>query len=95
MAVHLWSACRPSAPCSVACRCHFLCTARTHSFVSIWAQVSDGAAASLLMTRREAQRRGLPVLGIWRGFSAVGVPPEIMGDAPPLPVACVPPCFQL
>jgi hypothetical protein len=57
--------------------------------------VSDGAAASLLMTRREAQRRGLPVLGIWRGFSAVGVPPEIMGTARLASVFCLPTCFQL
>ena len=38
-------------------------------------QVSDGASACLLMTRREAQRRSLPVLGVFRSFSAVGVPP--------------------
>ena len=45
-------------------------------------QVSDGAAASLLMTRREAVRRGLPILAIWRGFSAVGVDPAVMGIGP-------------
>lgn len=45
-------------------------------------QVSDGAGAVLLMTRREALRRGLPVLGIFRSFAAVGVDPAIMGIGP-------------
>jgi len=45
-------------------------------------QVSDGAAASMLMTRREALRRQLPILGIFRAFSAVGVDPAIMGIGP-------------
>lgn len=45
-------------------------------------QVSDGAAAVLLMTRREAQKRGLPVLGVFRSFSVVGVDPAIMGIGP-------------
>lgn len=71
-----------------------LSQACTHSVVGILTQVSDGAAASLLMTRREAQRRGLPILGIWRGFSAVGVPPEIMGEAHAASVFCLPTCFQ-
>lgn len=34
------------------------------------------------MTRREAMRRGLPVLGIFRSFAAVGVDPSIMGVGP-------------
>jgi len=45
-------------------------------------QVSDGAAATLLMTRREAEKRGLPVLGVFRSFSAVGVDPALMGIGP-------------
>ena len=45
-------------------------------------QVSDGAAVALLMTRGEAQRRGLPVVGVWRSFSVVGVDPAIMGVGP-------------
>ncbi|KAL6761749.1 Thiolase, N-terminal domain-containing protein [Haematococcus lacustris] len=45
-------------------------------------QVTDGAAAVLLMTRREAIKRGLPVLGIFRSFAAVGVDPAIMGVGP-------------
>lgn len=49
---------------------------------SLHMQVSDGAAASLLMTRREANRRGLPILAIFRSFSAVGVDPAIMGVGP-------------
>lgn len=45
-------------------------------------QVTDGASAVLMMTRREAMNRGLPVLGIFRSFSAVGVDPAIMGVGP-------------
>lgn len=45
-------------------------------------QVTDGAAAALLMTRAEARRRGLPILGIFRSFAAVGVDPAIMGIGP-------------
>ena len=36
----------------------------------------------MLMTRREAQRRGLPVMATLRSFATVGVPPGIMGTAP-------------
>lgn len=45
-------------------------------------QVTDGAAAALLMTRAEAVRRGLPILGVFRSFAAVGVDPAIMGIGP-------------
>jgi acetyl-CoA acyltransferase 1 len=45
-------------------------------------QVTDGASACMLMTRREARRRGLPVLLVFRSFAAVGVPPAIMGIGP-------------
>ena len=52
------------------------------SFVVFIGQVTDGAAACLLMTRAEAVKRGLPILGIFRSFSAVGVDPAIMGIGP-------------
>lgn len=45
-------------------------------------QVSDGAAAVLLMKRRVAVQRGLPILGIFRSFAAVGVDPSVMGVGP-------------
>ncbi len=45
-------------------------------------QVTDGAAAVLMMTRREALQRQLPILGIFRSFAAVGVDPAIMGVGP-------------
>ena len=35
-----------------------------------------------MMTRREALQRQLPILGIFRSFSAVGVDPAIMGVGP-------------
>lgn len=45
-------------------------------------QVSDGAGAVLLMKRSLAIQKGLPILGIFRTFAAVGVPPSIMGIGP-------------
>jgi acetyl-CoA acyltransferase 1 len=45
-------------------------------------QTTDGAAACLLMTRAEAQRRGLPILGVWRSYAVKAVPPKIMGIGP-------------
>lgn len=45
-------------------------------------QVSDGAGAVLLMKRSLAVQKGLPVLGIFRSFAAVGVEPGVMGIGP-------------
>jgi acetyl-CoA acyltransferase 1 len=52
-------------------------------------QVSDGAGAVLLMKRSVAMRKGLPILGVFRTFVAVGVDPAIMGVGPAaaIPVA--------
>ena len=45
-------------------------------------QLTDGAAAVLLMSREEAMKRNLPILGVWRSFAVEGVPPKIMGIGP-------------
>jgi len=45
-------------------------------------QLTDGAAAVLLMTRAEAHRRNVPILATWRSFAVKGVPPSIMGIGP-------------
>lgn len=45
-------------------------------------QVSDGAGAVLLMKRSVAEKKGLPILGVFRTFAAVGVDPAIMGVGP-------------
>ncbi len=45
-------------------------------------QLSDGASASVLMERREAERRGLDVLGIYRGIAVAGTRPDEMGIGP-------------
>ncbi|KAK8936732.1 3-ketoacyl-CoA thiolase 2, peroxisomal [Platanthera zijinensis] len=45
-------------------------------------QLSDGAGAVLLMKRGLAKRKGLPILGVFRSFSAVGVDPAVMGIGP-------------
>lgn len=46
---------------------------RSHTLVPLHAcaasQVSDGAAATLLMRRSTAKRLGLPVLGVFRSFA--------------------------
>jgi acetyl-CoA acyltransferase 1 len=52
-------------------------------------QITDGAAAVLLMTRQEAQQRGLRILGVWRGFAVKGVPPRIMGIGPGVAIPAV------
>lgn len=52
-------------------------------------QMTDGAAAVLLMKRKEAVRRNLPILAIWRGFAIAGVPPEIMGIGPAYAIPAV------
>jgi len=52
-------------------------------------QVSDGAAAVLLMKRSTAQKLGQPILGKFVSASVVGVPPLLMGIGPwkAIPVA--------
>merc|ERR1711991_864549 len=45
-------------------------------------QVSDGAAAVLMMSRSKAEAAGLKTWGVLRSFAAVGVPPRIMGVGP-------------
>eukprot|EP00479_Gromia_sphaerica_P015235 TRINITY_DN957_c0_g1_i2.p1 TRINITY_DN957_c0_g1~~TRINITY_DN957_c0_g1_i2.p1 ORF type:complete len:274 (-),score=69.74 TRINITY_DN957_c0_g1_i2:109-930(-) len=45
-------------------------------------QVSDGAAAALLMKRSKAQELGLSIMGVFRSFAVRGVPPRIMGIGP-------------
>ncbi|KAH6836228.1 peroxisomal 3-ketoacyl-CoA thiolase 3 [Perilla frutescens var. hirtella] len=45
-------------------------------------QVSDGAGAVLLMKRSLASQKGLPILGVFRSFAAVGVEPGVMGIGP-------------
>ena len=45
-------------------------------------QLSDGASASLLMEAKEAERRGLPPLGVYRGMAVAGCAPDEMGIGP-------------
>lgn len=45
-------------------------------------QVSDGAAAVLLMRRSKAEELGLKPLGVFRGAKVCGVDPDIMGVGP-------------
>lgn len=52
-------------------------------------QVSDGAAAVLLMKRSLAEEKGYPIEGKFVLCSAVGVPPEIMGVGPAVAIPTV------
>ncbi|KAK9726762.1 hypothetical protein RND81_05G235600 [Saponaria officinalis] len=45
-------------------------------------QLTDGAGAVLLMKRSVAVLKGLPILGVFRTFAAVGVDPAVMGIGP-------------
>lgn len=45
-------------------------------------QVSDGAAAVLMVRRSIAVAQGLPIIGCIRGFQVVGCPPDEMGVGP-------------
>jgi len=45
-------------------------------------QFSDGAGACVMMNAKVAEQRGLPVLGIFRGFAIAGCEPDEMGIGP-------------
>ena len=45
-------------------------------------QLTDGAAAVLLMSREEAMKRNIPILAVFRSYAVEGVPPKIMGVGP-------------
>jgi acetyl-CoA acyltransferase len=55
-------------------------------------QMSDGAAAVMVMDREKAESLGLKPLGKFRSFAVAGVPPEVMGIGP---VAAVPKALKL
>ena len=45
-------------------------------------QLSDGASAAVLMEAKEAERRGLHPLGVYRGMAVAGCAPDEMGVGP-------------
>ncbi|MDX1496393.1 MAG: acetyl-CoA C-acyltransferase [Salinisphaeraceae bacterium] len=45
-------------------------------------QLSDGAAAVMVMSREEAEKRGLPIMGVYRGCAVAGCEPDEMGIGP-------------
>ena len=45
-------------------------------------QLSDGAAAQIVMDRATAEAENRPILGIYRGFQAAGCAPDEMGIGP-------------
>ena len=45
-------------------------------------QLSDGAAALVLMEEKEAERRGLEPMGLFKGFAVAGCKPDEMGIGP-------------
>lgn len=44
--------------------------------------INDGAAATIVMRASEAEKRGLPVLGVIRSWATAGVDPSVMGTGP-------------
>ncbi|MGE8080660.1 acetyl-CoA C-acetyltransferase [Peribacillus loiseleuriae] len=55
-------------------------------------QISDGAAAVMVMDREKATSLGFVPMGKFRSFAVAGVPPEIMGIGP---VAAIPKALKL
>ena len=55
-------------------------------------QMSDGAAAVLLMDREKAVNDGMKPLAKFRSFAVAGVPPEVMGIGP---IAAIPKALKL
>jgi acetyl-CoA C-acetyltransferase len=49
-------------------------------------QLSDGASVCVLMDADEAARRGVPILGLYRGMQVTGCEPDEMGIGPVLAV---------
>jgi acetyl-CoA acyltransferase len=45
-------------------------------------QMSDGAAAVIVMSREKAEAIGAPILGIFRGYAVAGCAPDEMGIGP-------------
>jgi acetyl-CoA C-acetyltransferase len=45
-------------------------------------QFSDGAGACVVMDRAMAEKRNLPILGVFRGFAVAGCEPDEMGIGP-------------
>ncbi|WP_114389243.1 acetyl-CoA C-acyltransferase [Notoacmeibacter marinus] len=45
-------------------------------------QLSDGASAQVVMSSKEAEKRGIEPLGIFRGFNVAGCAPDEMGIGP-------------
>jgi acetyl-CoA acyltransferase len=55
-------------------------------------QMSDGAAAAVIMSREKAEELGLRPLATFRSFAVAGVDPEIMGVGP---VKAIPKALQM
>jgi len=55
-------------------------------------QMSDGAAAVMVMSREKAEKMGLEILGVFRSFAVAGVDPELMGIGP---VKAIPKALRL
>ncbi len=45
-------------------------------------QLSDGASMVIMMERKEAEKRGLEIMGTFRGFQVAGCEPDEMGIGP-------------
>eukprot|EP01065_Artemidia_motanka_P040525 TRINITY_DN509_c0_g1_i1.p2 TRINITY_DN509_c0_g1~~TRINITY_DN509_c0_g1_i1.p2 ORF type:complete len:439 (+),score=159.19 TRINITY_DN509_c0_g1_i1:65-1318(+) len=52
-------------------------------------QTTDGASAVVMCKRSMAEKMGLPILGVFRGFKVTGVPPRVMGIGPAVAIPAV------
>lgn len=52
-------------------------------------QVSDGAAAVLMMKRKTAKKLGCKIIGKFISFAVAGVPPDVMGIGPAVAIPAV------
>ena len=59
-------------------------TVRPDGFVTAGnaSQLSDGASVCAVMEANEAARRGIPILGLYKGFAIAGCEPDEMGIGP-------------
>ena len=52
-------------------------------------QTSDGASAVIVSRESTRKKLNLPLLAVWRAYTVVGVPPEVMGIGPAFAIPAV------
>jgi len=73
---------RPDSTPESLAKLKTVCAARGTVTAGNSSQMSDGAAAVVLMSEKALARHGVKPLARFAGFAVAGVPPEIMGIGP-------------